>query len=559
MLYQKSKAKAIVSNNQTINEIVSSTIYDMAEIVSSTLGPGGRGVLIERDGQSPLVTKDGVTVAKAIGVADAEKNIVIDAAKEICLNTAKEAGDGTTTAIILADAIIRAGHEFLKDKSKYNPQRVVNELKSIYENIIKKEIDEKSIKELKEKDLVSVARISANGDMEIAEAAVSAVLAAGDDGTVLLEESQGRETRVETIDGYIVTSGLKDIGALGPVFINDRANQQISMENGGVILYDGVINNIKTLGHIQDALEGSDLYGEPIIIFAHDFSDTVMDMLAKNVKKGFTFAPVKTPRAGIQNSRSMFLRDMGAYTNALVFDPGNIEEISREDIGRFDSAKVNMYETFIIVEEPNSELIDERITELKSIAESCHSDYDKMFIKAAIGRLTGGISTIWVGGVSDLEVREKKARIEDAVEAVRSAIAEGIIPGGCYMQLKLANLIEQDENLPSSKEILVNALRHPFSVLLSNCGEYAKEIYPIIKDTDMIYDAETHSIVDPIAANIIEPAKVCRVSIGNAISVASLLMTLGGIVVVPRDANLETQLELSKQAFSDMMQTAQEG
>lgn len=572
MIYQKSKAKAIISSKKQITSIVNKTIEDMANIVSSTLGPGGRGVLIERDGQAPLVTKDGVTVAKSLGVGNAEANIVIEAAKEICLNTAKEAGDGTTTAIILADAIIKAGHDFLSKNPKYNPQKIVNELKIVYKEIICDYLKSRAITSLSKEDLLNVAKISANGDELIASSAVNAVIAAGDDGTVLIEESQGNETKVETIDGYIITSGLKELGQIGPVFINDRAGQQVSMDNGIVFLFDGAINNLKTLAYMQDALEGTDYYGSPILIFAHDYSDAVIDKIAKNVKSGFVIAPVKTPRAGIPNSRSMFLRDMAAYTGAQVFDPGNIERITTDDFGRFTSSKCNMYETFVIVDECSEKqttLINQRVEELKAIADSCHSDYDKMFIKASIGRLTGGISTIWVGGESDLEIREKKGRVEDAVEAVRSAISEGIIPGGCSVQLDLADIIEQldVEKYKASKEIMVKALRHPFSVLLENCGESVEEIYSeyvrLSKDAvrinnlpSMIFNADTHQFDNPFSCGVIEPAKVCRVSVGNALSVASLLMTLGGIVVVPRDSALETQLELSKQAFTDMMQSA---
>jgi len=565
MLYQKSKAKKIVSDKEIINDVVCSTIENMATIVRSTLGPGGRGVLIERDGQSPLVTKDGVTVAKSLGVDKAEANIIIEAAKEICLNTAKEAGDGTTTAIVLADSLIKAGHEFLKDNPKYNPQKVVNELKKLYSDVVCNFLKDHALVDLTSEQLVSVATISANGDTEIASAAVEAIMSAGDDGTVLIEESQGNDMKVDSIDGYIVTAGLKELGQIGPVFINDRAGQQVAMDNGAVFLYDGTINNLKTLSYMQDAMEGTDLYGSPIIIFAHDFSDTVLDKIAKNVKAGFVFAPVKTPRTGMPNSRSMFLRDMAAYTGAAVFDPGNIEDIEYTDFGGFETAKCNMYETFVIAE-PNTEAINSRVEELKSIAESCHSDYDRMFIKAAIGKLTGGISTIWVGGASDLEIREKKGRVEDAVEAVRSAIAEGIIPGGCSVHLMLADIIEQADQHPKSRFIMSKALRHPFKILLENCGEQFEDIWYNLQEhmiyegklPNKIFNADTHEISDPFECGVIEPAKVCRVSIGNALSVASLLMTLGGIVVVPRDSGLENQMELSKQAFQDMMQTAEE-
>jgi chaperonin GroEL len=189
------------------------------------------------------------------------------------------------------------------------------------------------------------------------------------------------------------------------------------------------------------------------------------------------------------------------------------------------------------------------------------SDFDKMHIKAAIGKLTGGISTIWVGGGSELEAREKRDRVEDAVEAVKSAIAEGIIPGGCAAQLALSSIIRSHPMKKPSWEIMAQSLTEPFNLLLSNCGENTEDVWPLIesefKDNKglpkKVFDAQAHEVVDPMEAGIIEPAKVCRVTIGNALSVASLLTTLGGIVVAPRNAGLEQQLELSKSAFREMM------
>lgn len=554
MLYEKSKAKDIIADKSRLNEIVASSIKDMATIVGSTLGPGGRAVLIERDGQPPLATKDGVTVAKSLGVDKAEYNTIIEACKEICINTAKDAGDGTTTAIVLANAITQHGQSFVLNNKKYNPQRIVNELEDLYDDVIVPYIKDRSTPVDSDSKLRSVATISANGDKRIANVVVDAVLAAGDDGHIIIEEAQGDEMRVETLEGYIITSGLKEIGQLGPMFINDRTNQQCKMDNGYIFLYNGTINDLKSLAFVQEAIEGTELYGSPLMIIAHDFADTVLDTIAKNVKGGITICPVKTPRSGLPNSRSVFLEDMSAYTGAKIFDPSNIEDIDSEDFGKFVFAKSNTYETLLIAE-PEADVIEHRIKELKALEESCLSELDKMHVRANIAKLTGGISTIFVGGVSDLKVRERKARVEDAVEAVRSAIAEGVIPGGCLVQLELANLIENHAEKKESWNIMINALREPFKLLLTNCGEDHDEILASLPE-GKVFDANNHAVVDPFEAGIIEPAKVARVAIGNALSVASLLITCGGIVCVPRDSQLENQLAMSKQAFKDMMSTS---
>lgn len=566
MIYQKSKAKSVTANRAKIREIVQKTIGEMGDIVGATLGPGGRLVALERDGLSPLITKDGVTVAKELGDANAEANLVIESAKEICLRTAKQAGDGTTTAIVLASALTRHGLAFLEANPKYNPQRMVNELNALYEQVICPFLKQHA-KPVKERhELINVAKISANGDAVIANAAVDAVIAAGEDGQVLIEEADDVGIRVETIDGCIITSGLKDIGSIGLAFINDRSTQQAKMDNGLVFLYDGTMNDLKVPAAIQQAVESTPaIFGKPIIVLAHGFSDVVLDKFAKSTKGGYMVVPVKTPLGGVANSRSMFLYDMAAYTGATVVDPGNLdhyvnEECLEDAIGGFETAKVNLYETFL-TSNVDSELIEARIAELKSIMQIAPSDRERMFAKAAISKLTGGVSTIWVGGGSELEAREKKARVEDAVEAVRSAIAEGIIPGGCGVHLVLSDLIARHPDYVQSWDIMIKALRAPFELLLSNCGEDFADIWnalePFIvgkqEPPKFIFDANAHRIVDPEVAGIIEPAKVCRVSLGNALSVASLLITLGGIVVVPRDFGLENQLALSKQAFTDMM------
>jgi chaperonin GroEL len=566
-IHERSKAKRIIVNKEELKSLIHKTIDDMATIVGATLGPGGKPVLIERDNLSPLITKDGVTVAKSLGVASAEANVIVDAAKEICLKTAKEAGDGTTTAIVLANAITKYGLSFLQSNPKYNPQRVINELQDSYNRVIVPFLRENAIQVKGKEELINVATISANGDRQIAEAAVTAVLAAGEDGHVLIEEAQGNQLKVETMEGFIVTSGLKDIGAVGRLFINDRGNQQVKMDKGLIFLYDGTLNDLKVPGAIQQAIEGTEYYGLPIVVFAHGFADVVIEAFGKTTKGGYTVVPVKTPMSGAANSRSSFLLDMSAYSGATVYDPGSIDKFITEDntggFGTFDNAKVGMYES-VIQGIPDSDKIEARISELKHLIEVSPSDYDKMHIKAAIGKLTGGISTIWVGGGSELEAREKRDRVEDAVEAVKSAIAEGIIPGGCGVQLVLAYLLKRHPDKKQSWSIMSSALTEPFNLLLSNCGENFEDIWPQMEqhiiNTDklpkMIFDANDHKMVDPTVAGIIEPSKVCRVTIGNALSVASLLVTLGGIVVSPRDAGLEQQLELSKSAFKDMMSGA---
>lgn len=573
MSYQKSKSKQIVTHKQDLNKTIAVALEKVAAIVSATLGPAGRGVLIERDGLPPLVTKDGVTVVKSLGVTDAVENIIVDALKEVSLNTAKEAGDGTTSAIVIAEALVRHGQRFLADNPKHNAQQLVNELKKAYDLVVVPYLKTNAVSVKTPEALKQVATISANGDEQIAEAVVEAVIAAGDDGTVLLQEAQGSIMKVEKMDGYVVTSGLKELGQIGPIFVNDRSSQSASMENGYVFLYDGAISDLKPLGTLQDSLENTGQAGSPVLIFAHSFSDIVLEKLAKNMKGGVTIVPVKTPMSGLPNSRTHFLRDMAAYTGGMVYDVTSLaEEYSPDEsplkLGQFNSARVNNYETLVIAS-PGSDEIDARVSELKAIMAAAFSEFDRMHLRTAIGKLTGGVSTIFVGGTSDLEVREKKDRVEDAVEAVRSAIAEGVVPGGAVVHLKLAHLIRIHVQYKPSWEILAKALAQPFTNILNNCGENAEETYKeaLSKSIEtqeaglprIAYDAASHSVVDPWQSGLIEPGKVIRVSVGNALSVASLLTTLGGVVVTYRDNGLEAQLEMGKEAFKSMLDVANNG
>lgn len=564
MIYVKSKAKDIISDKKVIQETVHSTINKMAEIVGSTLGPGGAPVVIEREGMAPLITKDGVTVAKALGLADSASNLLVDAAKEICIKTAVEAGDGTTTAIVLANALVKHGQTFLNNNEKYSPQRLINELHDAYSKVVIPYLEEHARRPDTEEELRNVAAISANGDEKIANAVVEAVMAAGDDGKVLITEGQGNIIEVDTVEGYVITTGLKELGQIGPAFINDKTNQQVKMDNGYVFLYDGSLNDLKVPGMLSDELNGVEggYDGRPIVVFAHEFADSVKDAFAKYVQKGITILPVKTPRSGLPQGASLFLQDMAAYTGASVYNPGNIDDdMDFEGFGCFSEARCNMYETFINGLGESID-IEHRITELRAIENAAFSELDKSFIRAAIAKLVGGVSTIIVGGTSDLEIREKKDRVEDAEAAVRAAIAEGVVPGGCSTHIVLSRLLAGHTDYKPSWDILIASLQAPFSLLCTNAGEIGELVQnfgPTVNENNLpskIFDAYNHKMVEPFQQGIIEPAKVVRVSIANALSVASLLMTLGGIVVVPSNPEMDMQLELGRQAFSQMMDAA---
>lgn len=561
MLYVKSKAKEMIDAEANIEKVVQETITRAAKCVGSSLGPGGRPTLLARADLPPLVTKDGVTILKHIGFPSAPQNIVLDMCKEISLNTARDAGDGTTTAIVLAEAIYRHGKEFINANPKYNPQRFMRELKLCHEKVVIPTLQKPAVSKpvQSDEDLMNVALISANGDHEIANVVVKAVVAAGDDGTVLVQEDQGGGMRVETVDGYVVTSGLKDLGTIGTAFINDKGGQQVQMDHGLVVMFDGTLNDLALLAKVQEAFESTaECFGRPILVFAYGFADPVIEKCLKTSKSGVTVLPIKVPRSSLPNSSQIFLHDMAAYSNGSVMDPSSAMNFEAKDFGTFKRARINMYECFI-QSELESEVIDRRAEELKAILNSARSEHDKAHLRAHIGKLTGGISTVWVGGTTDAEVRERRDRVQDAIEAVRSAVAEGIVAGGGMTHRILAENIRVSPEYKPSWEVMIKALRAPFDLLMDNCGEgdIADETWSFFQD-NLVFDADAHEYVNPWEKGIIEPAKVHRIAIGNALSIASLLVTLGGIITDCYNPDLENQMELSRAAFKDAMQMAEE-
>jgi chaperonin GroEL len=565
-IYQKSKAKQVVVDNPDFRKKVAKTLHDMAAIVASSLGPAGRVSLIERDGLSPLATKDGVTIVKALGSADPVENVIIDACKEISINTATEAGDGTTTAMVLASALVDEGHIFINEHPKYSAQKIMNELRTAYETVIVPYLKEVASTVETEDQLLHVALISANNDSEVAKAAVAAVLAAGDNGHVLIGEGISNKIEVETSDGYIVTTGLKDLKSIGPAFINDKQGQRVTVDDGLLFLYNGSMSDLKSLGYLQGALESSGYDGSPIIVVAHEFGDVVLDKMLSHCKTGTFIIPMKSARSGLPNGAAMFLDDVAAYSGATVYSPVNLEDVEFAGLGKFHKLNMNMYEAFIQCT-PDMDKVNERISQLKAISEAA-SELDKSHLKASIAKLSCGISTIRVGGSSDLEIRERKARVEDAVEAVKSAIAEGVVTGGGTIHVRLSHVLNIHKDHKPSWIILEKALRYPLARLLENCGEDIAEVignlWDIDDESDMlslpkkVFNVYTHTYEDPIEAGIIEPTKVLRVSIGNALSVASLIMGLGGVIVSPRDGNLELQMELADHAFRNALQQSED-
>lgn len=547
-LWDKGKSKMVVPAGASLQKQVIHSLSLLSKIVGNTLGPGGRPILLERDGLPPLVTKDGVTVAKSVNAYDAIDNIVIECVKEVADRTGKQAGDGTTTSVVLSDALVRFGSSWLEKNPSVSPQKFLRDLMRDYSEKIKPSIADISMPVDSEETMRHVALMSANGDDVVADAVVKAIRTSGEDGAILLEESSGKETQSIVQEGFAISKGMDFLGSIGSVFVNNQKDMECVLDRPIIVMFNGTLRDAnQVVGVIQQNMNSGDV--RPMIFVAHDFSDEVRSMFAINFKQGaIKIVPVVTPRDGTPMGKELLLEDLAAYTNAKVFDPTTLKDAKLQDLGDCDKFRMSRWQT-VFVGEPDQRRLAERIEHIKAQLDRVAGDIDAEIYRERIARLTGGVTTIYVGGLSDLEVREVKARVEDAVCAVRSALKQGVVPGGATTLLRLSNL--------DIHPVLKEALKIPIHRLLDNAGLQEGAITAVcsevLKVEGKVYNVLTHEMVDPWKNGILDPAKVIDTAIGNALSVAGTLVTLGGVIVVPRDTNLENQAALSKQAFDSMM------
>jgi chaperonin GroEL len=562
----KQKAKTIKLKGPDLTVSIQDTMKTLSSIVGSTLGPGGNVVLLERPGLPPLVTKDGVTVIGHVAFTDATQHVISEAAKEVSQKTNIEAGDGTTTAIVLAESIVRHGMEYLEKNPGQSPQQVCRELNEVVTGLIEdlKEAAKPVVKE----DLKKVALISANFDDEIADAVVEAIDQVGNDGTIITQEGTSRNTVVEMQEGYPINKGLSHLGAVQEIFINNPHDQEfVSGEEPLVLLYDGDLRIAGSLGEfLGKVIQNLDNPTTPILLFAHKFSPQVIQMCAVNFAQNRAYVvPLITPSTAQPSSKHHFLHDLASFTGADVLDgvTNTFDQADETSFGTVGRARIGRYNAYLF-DSPEEDTVEERVAVLKDQMPRAESSYDGEIIKERIGALLGGIATIFVGGSSDLEIKEKKHRIEDAINATRSAIEMGVIPGGGSTLLCLSQKMQADKNLPPSAEILVSALAEPFVRIAKNAGESESSIgsaaQKVVSSRDKttnlpkkVYDSFRHVFVNPQEAGILDPVKVTISALSNALSIAQMLMTIGGTIVIPRDDIEERQNELAAQNFAQQM------
>ena len=544
--------KQILNSTQS-RKIAAETIKAIASIVKTTLGPGGNPIIIQRTGQnpdgttqSPLITKDGVSVAEAITLKNHANNTIAQAILQVAQNTVKEAGDGTTTAIVLAEAIFNAGLKYIEQGT--NGIELYEDLKK-ESNRILAYIDSIS-KKVELNDVFNVAKISANGDEEIANIVFEAVSSVGEDGHIALEEGYARDTVLNKIDGAVYKKGWRSFGAYGAHFVNNQAKNTCDLESPAILLYNGKIADIHELGEFIKKLMGADEKGQlsnivPLLIVANDFSDEVMGFVAQNRVQGkIPIAAIKTPFDGSPNGRTQTLQDLGVLLGAEVGSRGVIEiaQMTEEHLGGADKVEVSSEETVFYNGYGESEDIINRVEDLRKQRDEALYDFDVENLRIRIGKLTGGIAVVRVGGSSELEMLEKKDRIEDALCAARVAISEGIIPGGGSVFYQVSKNLS---DVPLASKILREALVAPIKQLIINTGKNPDVILSHLP-ANQGYNARSKEYCDLLEAGIIDPAKVVKSALENAISIAGLLLTTGGAIVLDQETSEGASNPLAK-------------
>ena len=500
----------------------------LAEAVKVTLGPKGRNVVIEKKFGAPTITKDGVTVAKEIELPDPIENLGAQMVKEVATKTSDIAGDGTTTATVLAQAIFREG---LKNVTAgANPMAIKRGIEKAV-TAITDELKRISVPTTGKKEIAQVGTISANNDKEIGELISNAMEKVGKDGVITVEEARGLETTLETVDGMQF-----DRGYLSPYFITDPEKMEVALEDAYILIHDKKIGSMKDLLPVLEKVAQS---GKPLLIIAEDIEGEALATLVVNKLRGtLKVAAVKAP--GFGDRRKAMLEDIAVLTSANVISEEvgfKLENAVLSDLGRAKRLVIDKENTPIIDGAGDEDKIKGRIKEIEVAIEKSTSDYDKEKLQERKAKLAGGVAVINVGAATEAEMKEKKARVEDALHATRAAVEEGIVPGGGVAFIRsqvVLKALKLDADEQIGVDIVRRAIEEPIRIIVANAGGEGSIVVEKVrasKDKNFGYNALTDTYEDLVVAGVIDPTKVTRTALQNAASIASLLLTTEALVV----------------------------
>src|SRR5947208_5228290 len=518
-------AKQIIYSEHSRQAILRG-VNQLADAVKVTLGPKGRNVVIEKKFGSPTITKDGVTVAKEIELEDKMENTGAQMVREVASKTSDVAGDGTTTATVLAQAIFREGVKTVAAGA--NPMA----LKRGIDKAVEKAVEEikRLSKPVKGDSIAQVGTISANGDLTIGQLIAEAMSKVGKDGVITVEESKTLETSLEVVEGMQF-----DRGYLSPYFVTDPERMEASLDDCLILIHEKKISSMKDL---LPLLEQVARQGKPLLIIAEDVEGEALATLVVNKLRGtLQVGAVKAP--GFGDRRKAMLQDIATLTGgkAITEDLGiKLENVKMEDLGRAKNIVVDKDNTTIVEGRGNGKEIEGRVKEIRSQIDKTTSDYDREKLQERLAKLVGGVAVIKVGAATETEMKEKKARVEDAMHATRAAVEEGIVPGGGVALMRCGGAIDKlklEGDEQTGALIVRRALEEPLRQIVGNSGEEGAIVVGKIresKEASFGYNAQTGDFEDLVKAGVIDPTKVTRTALQNAGSIAALMLTTEALV-----------------------------
>lgn len=516
-------------------DLLKKGVDELANAVKVTLGPKGRNVVIEKKFGAPHITKDGVSVAKEIELSDPYANIGAQMVKEVASKTGDDAGDGTTTATILAQSIINVG---LKNVTAgANPMELKRGIDKAVAAVVK------SLEEQKEEvgdnydKIRQVGRISANGDENIGNLIAEAMEKVGKEGVITVEEAKGTETEVKIVEGMQF-----DRGYISPYFVTDTDKMQVEFENPYILLYDKKVSTMKELLPILEPVAQA---GRALIIVAEDVESEALATLVVNRLRGsLKIAAVKAP--GFGDRRKEMLEDLAILTGGVVISEEKglkLDGATIEMLGRAEKVTIDKENTTIVNGAGEKEAISDRVSQIKKMIENSTSDYDKEKLQERLAKLAGGVAVLYVGAASEIEMKEKKDRVDDALSATRAAIEEGTVPGGgvAYIraQASLENLKGETEDENTGVEIIKRAIEEPLRQIALNAGVEGAVVVNKVREgkKDFGYNARLNVYEDLKKAGVIDPKKVTRVALENAASIAGMFLTTECVLVEEKQEN----------------------
>ncbi|MFM8175367.1 MAG: chaperonin GroEL [Pirellulaceae bacterium] len=517
----------IIAFDQEAREAIRRGVGKLARAVKVTLGPKGRNVILQKSFGSPTVTKDGVTVAKEIDLEDVYENMGARMVREVASKTSDVAGDGTTTATVLAEAIFNEGLKAVV--AGVNPIAMKTGIERAVSDITEK-LHKMSIKIKEKGEMANVATIAANNDRAIGNLLADAMEKVGKDGVVTVDEGKSLHDELELVEGMQF-----DRGYLSPYFVTDPGTMEAVLEDAYILVFEKKVSNIKDLVPV---LEQVVQQSRPLLIIAEDVEGEALATLVINRLRGtLKIAAVKAP--GYGDRRKAMMEDIGILTNATpIFEAlgRKLESLTLADLGRAKKVIIDKDNTTIIEGAGKSSEIKARIDQIRREIENTTSDYDREKLEERLAKLAGGVAKVNVGAATESEMKEKKARVEDALHATRAAIEEGILPGGGVALLRASSLVKIDENAAHDEKvgynIVVRSCRAPLTMISNNAGQDGGIVCERVLEGkgNFGYNALTDTYEDMVKAGVIDPTKVTRTALANAASVSTLLLTSDALI-----------------------------